>query len=170
MREVAPFFGADQIRSRVGELAADIRRDAGDEQICLIGILKGASVFLSDVLRETPGHVRFEWVNVIRDHADTETAEAMQIDFLTQFDMRGKRLYVLKDVVSTGVIESYLLSQFRQNHPSMLKLVALIDIPEARTVDLLTDFAAFTAPKNLYVGYGLEYEGRYGNLPYIGTL
>jgi hypoxanthine phosphoribosyltransferase len=170
MREVEPFFGADQIRIRVSELAAEIRRDAGDDPICLIGILKGASVFLTDVLLASSGVVRYEWVNVIRDHADTETAEAMEIDFLTQFDMRGKRLYVLKDVVSTGVIESYLLSQFRQNRPSILKLVALIDIPEARTVDLVPDFAAFTAPKSLFVGYGLEYEGEYGNLPFIGTL
>jgi hypoxanthine phosphoribosyltransferase len=73
-------------------------------------------------------------------------------------------------VVSTGVIETYLLAQLRQKNPASLKLVALINRPDARTVDLTVDFAAFEGGEGSYVGYGLEIEGRHGNLPYLALV
>lgn len=167
---VTPVFSESQIARRVSELGIELRRDAGNGEICLIGILKGTSVFLGDLLRRLPGEVHFQWVNVLTDVADTETAEATEIDFLTQFDIRGKSCYILKDVVTTGVIDNYLLTQFRQRQPKDLKLVALLDIPEARRVQLTPEFHAFTAQPGTFVGYGLESKDRYGNLPFIGLL
>lgn len=170
MSGIKVLFDEESVRRRIREVGAEIRRDAGDREVLLIGILKGASVFLPDLLRAIPGRVHYEWVNVILGVNDTATADATQIDFLTQFPMDGYRVYVLKDIVTTGVIESYLLTQLRERTPEYLKLVALIDCPESRTVELACDFSVFSTGRGRFVGYGLEFDREYGNLPYIGTL
>jgi hypoxanthine phosphoribosyltransferase len=164
-------YSAASIARRIEELGATIRSDAGpDADIHLIGILKGAACFLADLMRAIPGTVHYEFIDVIRDMSDTEVAEAMEIDFLTHFDMRGKKIYLLKDVITTGVIESYLLTQFRQKGPDELKLVGLIDRPTQRTVEIPVDYRAFQADEGSFVGYGLEINRRWANLPYLGVL
>lgn len=172
MSDVTPKerWSADQIARRVRELGAEIRKDAGDDPILLIGILKGASCFLADLMRTVPGPVSYEFIDVIRDAADTSVADAVEIDFLTHFDMRGKKVYLLKDVVTTGVIENYLLGQFRQRNPAQLELVALIDRPTQRTVELNVRYKAFQADEGTFVGYGLEQQGKWANLPWLGIV
>lgn len=167
---VNALFSQQTIASRITELAREIREDAGSEEPLLIGILKGTTVFLADLMRAIPGDARYEFIDVVRDVADTETAEALEINFIAHFEMRNRKTYLLKDVVSTGVIETYLLAQLRQRRPKELKLVALLDRPELRTMPLEVDFRAFVAGEGSYVGYGLELDGRHGNLPYIARL
>ena len=163
-------YTEEQIEARVGEIASELRADAGEEEILVIGILKGTTVFMSDLIRHIPGSVRYEFIDVVTDISDTETAAALEINFLAHFPISNRKVYLLKDVVSTGVIETYLLSQLRQKSPKDLKLVALLDRPELRTVPLDVDWAAFTVGEGTYVGYGLELEHQYGNLPYLGTV
>lgn len=170
MMSVTELFGEGVIQARMREVGAAIRRDAGDSEVFLIGILKGSSVFLADLLRAIPGPVHYEWVNVIVDVADTETAEATEIDFLTQFSMQGRHIYVLKDIVTSGIIETYLLTQFRERDPASLHLVALLDCPGERTIEIACQHAVFTTERNRFVGYGLEFGNRYANLPFIATL
>ena len=170
MSGIAVVFDEETISRRITEVGAAIREDAGEREVLLIGILKGASVFLPDLLRAIPGRVHYEWVNVILGINDTETADATQIDFLTQFPIHGYRVYVLKDIVTTGVIETYLLTQFRDRSPETLRLVALLDCPESRTVELKCDFPVFSTERGHFVGYGLESERELGNLPYIGRI
>ena len=168
---ISPVFSADEIASRVRAVGAAIRADAGDAEVFLLGILKGAALFLADLLRAIPGNVSYSFIDVIRDAADTETADALEIDFLSFTDIRGRNVYLLKDVVATGVIENYLLSQLRTRGPGSLRLVALLDRPAARTVDLSTDFQAFTIDQDgTWAGYGLEQQSRFGNLPFIGRV
>jgi Hypoxanthine-guanine phosphoribosyltransferase len=170
LSKITKTFSAREIEQRVAALAAELRDDAGEAPLFLLGILKGASCFVSDLLRRIPGEAGYGFIDVVRDPADTEVATAMEIDFMSWIDIRDRNVYVVKDVVSTGVIETYLLTQLRQREPSSLKLVALIDRPDARTVDLTVDFRAFEAGEGVYVGYGLEMDGRHGNLPYIATV
>lgn len=171
MKEIAPVFSAETIAQRVGELGRDIRADAGSAEVFLLGILKGASCFLADLMRAIPGEVSYGVIDVVRDVADQQVADALEINFLSFTDIRERRVYVLKDVVSTGVIENYLLSQLRMHGPAVLRLVALLDRPEARTVDLTVDFCAFAIDQDgTWVGYGLEQQRRYGNLPYLGRI
>ena len=167
---VEPLFTQEAIARRIGELATDIRRDAGNSEVFLLGILKGASCFLADLMRAVPGPVGYAYIDVVRDPADTETASALEIDFLSHTDISGRSVYVLKDVISTGVIENYLLAQLRLHNPASLKLVALLDRPELRTVDIGPDFRAFEVAEGIYAGYGLEFENAFGNLPYIGKV
>ncbi len=163
-------FNRQEIAARIAEIGRAIREDAGDEDTLLIGILKGTTVFMADLIREIPGPVRYEFIDVVRDVSDTETADALRINFLAHFRIEGRHTYLLKDVVSTGVIETYLLAQLRQRSPSQLKLVALLDRPALRTVPLEVDFRAFTVEDGTFAGYGLEVEGRHGNLPSIVSL
>lgn len=170
-KRIKKAFSEKQIARRIDKLGAEIRKDAGKSEVFLLGVLKGASFFLADLMRAIPGSVSYGYINVVRDMADTEVASAMEIDYLHWADISGKHVYLLKDVVSTGVIESYLLMQLRQKNPSELKLVALVDRPELRTVALDVDYRAFEADHHgSFIGYGLELEGKNANLPYIGRV
>ncbi len=163
-------FSAKEIARRVAALGARIRDDAGDDAVFLLGVLKGTTCFLADLMRAIPGEVGYGFIDVVREVADTETAAAMEIDFLSWIDIAGRNVYLLKDVVSTGVIESYLLTQLRQKNPASLKLVALLDRPDLRTVELKSDYHAFNVDEGVFVGYGLEMDGKHANLPYIGRI
>ena len=163
-------FTAKQIAKRVAALGEQIRADAGDGEVFLLGLLKGASCFLGDLMRNIPGDVAYGYIDVVRDVADTETAAALEIDFVSYTEIASRNVYVLKDVVSTGVIENYLLTQLRQHGPTAIHLVALLDRPDLRTVALETDYHMFKVGEGSFVGYGLEQEGRFGNLPYIARV
>jgi hypoxanthine phosphoribosyltransferase len=165
---IDPLFTAPQIAERVADLGRAIRADAGSGNVFLLGILKGSAVFVADLLRAIEGDVAYGFIDVVRDVADTETATALEIDFVSHTNIADRDVYIVKDVVSTGIIENYLLTQLRQHSPRSLKLVALLDRPAMRTVDIRTDFRAFETDGGSYVGYGLELEGEHGNLPYIG--
>jgi hypoxanthine phosphoribosyltransferase len=163
-------FTAEEIAARVKALGEEVRSTAGDEPVFLLGILKGATCLLADLLRAVGGQAGYGFIDVVSDLADTHTAAAIEIDFLSWIDIAGRNVFVLKDVVSTGIIETYLLTQLRQKNPARLELVALLDRPDLRTVALTADFRAFEAGEGAYVGYGLELDGKHGNLPYIGRV
>ncbi|HET7715951.1 MAG TPA: phosphoribosyltransferase family protein, partial [Bauldia sp.] len=147
-----------------------IRKESGDSEVFLLGILKGATCLTADLLRAVGGPVSFGFVDVVRDLSDNETATAIELDFLSYTDISGRNVYVLKDIVTTGIIESYLLAHLRQERPSSLKLVALLDRPEARTTEVRTDHHLFKVGEGTFVGYGLEFEGRLGNLSHIARV
>jgi hypoxanthine phosphoribosyltransferase len=164
-------FSAAAIAARVTELGRAIRADAGSSPVFFLGVLKGASVFLADLLRATDGDAGYGFIESVRDVDDTTAAaDAMEIDFLSFIDIADRNVFLLKDVVATGVIENYLLTQLRQKNPASIRLVALLDRPDLRTMELQVDHYAFRIDGGTFVGYGLENEGRFGNLPYIGRL
>jgi len=170
-KKIKTAFSAKKIASRVGDLGKKIRADAGKGEVFLLGILKGSCCFLSDLMRTIKGDVAYAFIDVVRDMDDTGTATALEIDFLSHTALAGRNVYVLKDVMTTGIIENYLLSQLRLSGPKTLKLVALLDRPSARTVDIDPDFRAFEIKEGSFVGYGLELDNRHhANLPYIGKL
>ena len=170
MTGITEVFTADEISRRIAALGAEIRSGAKGGDVFLLGILKGAAVFLSDLLRAIEGDVSYGFIDVVRDFSDTATATAVEIDYISHIDIAGRNVYVVKDVVSTGVIENYLLTQLRQKEPAALKLVALIDRPNLRTVDISADFHAFQVDEGAFVGYGLELEGMHANLPYLARV
>ncbi|HEV7919868.1 MAG TPA: phosphoribosyltransferase family protein [Thermoanaerobaculia bacterium] len=170
MSRIRKAFSAKEIAKRVAKLGAAIRVDAGASEVFLLGILKGTSCLMADLLRSIEGEVSYGFIDVIRDPADSQIADALEIDFLSHTAITSRQVYLLKDVVSTGVIETYLINQLRQHHPASLRLVALLDRPDLRTVELEADYRVFKVGDGSFVGYGLELEGRGGNLPYIGRL
>jgi len=163
-------FSAQEIAERVQAIGTAIRGQAENSEVFLLGILKGASVFLADLMRVIDGEVTYGFIDVVRDEADTGVASALEIDFVSYTNITGRDVYVIKDIVSTGVIENYLLAQLRLHGPNSLQLVALLDRPSLRTVDLTVDFKAFETDGGSYVGYGLELDAHHGNLPWIGRI
>jgi hypoxanthine phosphoribosyltransferase len=166
--KIRTVFSAEEIASRVITLGQEIRAGAGAAEVFLLGILKGASFFTADLMRAISGPASYGFIDVVRDPADNQLA--LEIDFLSYIDIAGRNVYVLKDVVSTGIIEAYLLTQLRMHNPTSLQLVALLDRPNLRTIEIASDYRAFEVNEGTFVGYGLELEGRHANLPYIGRL
>ncbi len=169
MSEIKEMYDATSIRERISQLALAIRADAGDREVLLIAVLKGSAVFLADLLRAIEGEVSYEFIDVVRE-SETDVGDAISIDFMTHFSIEGRAVYVLKDVVSTGIIENYLLTQLQARKPERVKLVALLDRPDQRHVSLDVDFTAFVAAEGMFVGYGLEQNRKHGNLTGIGVL
>ena len=145
-------YGAAEISRRVHEVAQKISGDYQEkEPIVLIAVLKGAGMFVS-VLR------------------GAESDEIVDFHFVTRFDAKGADLVVLKDVVRTGVVETYLLNQLREEGPRSIRLACLVDRPQERKSSLLTDYVLFPSEEGVLVGYGMEYRGEGGNLPFIAQV
>jgi len=159
-------FEAEKIAARIGEIARRIDEDFRDRPLVLLSILKGAALFSADLARRLTVPIGLEYISVRRD----EGSEILQIDFATGRDLAGKPVLLLKDVVNTGVIETYLSDQLRGGGVESIRLAAIVDKPHERKTDLAVDYPLFTSEGGTFVGYGMEYHGRWGHLPYVGEI
>ncbi len=159
----------DVIAARVAELGKRIGEDYAGRELVLVGMLKGAAVFLSDLLRTIPGTVRFELVNVT--HQVEPRGAVIELTYATHVHLEGAHALILKDICHSGVTENYLLTHLAQQNPASLEVAALVNRPLLRRVAVEPKYVVFDdAPAGRLVGYGMEYEGRWGNLPDINTL
>lgn len=162
-------ISSERIASRIAEMARQISDDYKGREIVLVGILKGAAVFLADLMRALPGPVRFEMVNVTREAAPRR--EVIELAYATNVHLDGAHALILKDICHSGVTENYLLTHLAQQRPASLEVAALIDKPVLRRVELQPKYVLFKdLPAGRLVGYGMEYEGHWGNLPGIYLL
>jgi hypoxanthine phosphoribosyltransferase len=159
-------YETDRIAGRVRELAAHLDGIYANDPPVLVGVLKGASFLLADVARQMNGPLACEFIAVSR-HAE---AEILQIDFSTAFAVSRRSIVLLKDVVHTGVVETYLMTHLTAAGASSIRLVAIVDKKPDRTTDLQVDFSLFQAERGRFVGYGMEHGGRYAHLPYIAEI
>ncbi|HPC83365.1 MAG TPA: phosphoribosyltransferase family protein [Thermoanaerobaculaceae bacterium] len=160
-REVIP---PAVIAARVRELGAQIGADYRGREVVLVGMLKGAAVFLADLLRAIDGQVRFELVNVVQQPATR--GELVELTYATQVHLAGAHALILKDICHSGVTENYLLTHLAQQQPASLEVATFVNKPKLRRVALEPRYVAFDeVPEGRLVGYGMEFEGRWGNLP-----
>jgi hypoxanthine phosphoribosyltransferase len=159
-------FEADRIAARIGEVARRLDEDFRDRPLVLLAILKGAALFAADLSRRLTVPLTLEYISVRR----AEGSEILQIDFATGFEITGRPVVLLKDVVNTGVIETYLSDQLRGGGAESVRIAAIVDKPHERKTDLAVDYALFTSEGGTFVGYGMEHRGRWGNLPYVGEI
>lgn len=160
-------FEAERIAARIAEVARRIESDLPGQPVVLLSILKGAAFFAADLARNMRAPIGLEYINVRRAEGSDEI---LQIDFATGFDVAGKPVVLLKDVVNTGVIETYLSDQLRGGGAASVRMAAIVDKPHERKTDLAVDYPLFTSEGGTFVGYGMEYRGRYGNLPYVAEI
>jgi len=154
MTTMKVLYSREEISQRVEELAHQIADDYGDKPLVLVGILKGAAFFLADLARAFPHPVDFEFVDV--DQSPADRGEVVQLTYATKIDVAGRHVLVLKDVVHSGITENYLITHLSQQQPASVEVVAFIDRPQARSVNLAARYAAFTGlPEGFLVGYGL---------------
>ena len=159
-------FEAERIAARVAEVARKLDEDFQGRPVVLLSILKGAALFTADLARQVRTPAALEYISVRRAEGD----EILQIDFATRFDLAGKSVVLLKDVVNTGVIETYLSDQLRGSGVESVRIAAIVDKPHERRTDLTVDYPLFTSEGGTFVGYGMEYKGLYGNLPYVAEI
>jgi hypoxanthine phosphoribosyltransferase len=163
-------YDPETIAANVRDLGRRLEADHSGSTPVLISIVGGSVVFLADLLRAIEQPVRYEAVQV-QYTAGSGADATVDIDFPISLDVTGQSLVVLKDVVSTGVIENYLMNQLVSLGARQVRFVALIDLPEERKSDFHVDYRVFTPRRpGIFVGYGLKSSGMFGNLPYLARL
>lgn len=168
--DIEPLFYAERIHARVSELARQIDADLGDKDPLVLLLLDGSFIFVADLLRSINPPLRYEFVHT-QYSGDREDPELLEIRFPLRVDIADEVVLLVKDVVDTGVTETYLRSQLEQRGAREVRIAALIDMPSQRKSEVLVDYRGFeTERQGILVGYGMKCEGRYGNLPFIGRL
>ena len=159
-----------QLQARVKELGAEITRDYAGRNPLLIGVLKGACFFLTDLLRAIDTRVGIEFMAISSYGASTRTSGEVRILKDLDVPVEGRDLIVVEDIVDTGLTLSYLLANLKSRGAASVKLVALLDKFERREREVEIDYLGFKIPDHFVVGYGLDYAERYRNLPFIAVL
>lgn len=165
-------FSAEDIAVKVKELGAKISQDYANvpEEIFCVGILKGAVVFYTDLVRSIDVPVSFDFMVASSYGSGTTTSGAVKILKDLDYDVSGKHLIIVEDIVDTGITMEYLLKYCAGRGAKSVKLCALLNKPSRRKVNIPLDYFGFDVPDEFLVGYGLDYDGKYRNLPYIGIL
>jgi hypoxanthine phosphoribosyltransferase len=161
-----PLFSEDEIQKRVKELAAQISTDFEAQELVAIGILKGAFMFFADLVRHIQVPLTIDFI-VASSYVKDSTTGEVKIYYDIREDIRDKNVLLVEDIVDTGVTLNYLRERFLEQSPKTLKICALLDKKERRLVDIPIDYRGFEIPNEFVVGYGLDYDNQYRNLPYI---
>jgi hypoxanthine phosphoribosyltransferase len=162
--------GAEDLDRRVGELAEEINRDYAGRDLLLIGVLKGAVFFVSDLMRRLTIPVEVDFMAVASYGSATRSSGVVRI--LKDLDavIEGRDVLIVEDIVDSGLTLQYLLRNLAGRHPASLEVCALLIKPERRKVDLKTRYVGFEIPDEFAIGYGLDHAERYRNLPYVAAL
>jgi hypoxanthine phosphoribosyltransferase len=169
LRPVEILLSEAQIQQRVAEMALEIRRDFPDD-LHVVAVLKGAFIFLSDLIRHMPGHVSTDFMAVSSYAAGTTTSGEVRLlkDLDTALD--GRNVVIVEDIVDTGLTLTYLQQILRRRHPKSLRTACLLSKPTRRKVDVTVEYIGFTIEDRFVVGYGLDYAEQYRNLRHIAVL
>ncbi|MEZ5320340.1 MAG: hypoxanthine phosphoribosyltransferase [Vicinamibacterales bacterium] len=169
--EVEELIGAGAIQARVAELAGEIRRGYGpDDAVHLVAVLKGAFVFLADLMRAFPGPVTCDFIAVSSYGSGTSTSGEVRLTKDVDASLEGRHVVIVEDIVDTGLTLSYLQEILRARGPRTLRTACLLNKPSRRKVDVRVEHIGFTIEDRFVVGYGLDVGERHRNLPFIGVI
>ena len=161
----------EQIQARITELGEILTKDYKDKNPIVVGVMKGVVVFYADMIRKikTPCQMDFMWIS---SYAGTESTGNMIVRRDVSSDIKGRHVLVLEDVFDTGNSLDYTVKHLLAKEPASVKVCTLLDKPERRNPDitLKPDYIGFTIPNEFVVGYGLDFNENYRNLPYVGIL
>ena len=160
----------EQLRQRVKELGAQISADYVGRDPVLISVLRGSFVFMADLARQIQPYCRVDFMAV--SSYGSGTASSGQVNILKDLSdsIEGKDIIVVEDILDSGNTLFYLMQVLQARHPASIKLCTLLDKPSRRTKPIQADYSGFEVPDAFVVGYGLDYDEKYRNLPYIGIL
>ena len=159
-----------EVDTRINQIGEQISRDYEGRQVHLVCVLKGGSFFMCELAKRITVPVSLDFMSVSSYGANTKSSGVVKIVKDLDEPLSGKDVIVVEDIVDSGRTLSYLLELLGQGGPKSLKLCALLDKPERRVVDVNVDYTGFEIPDEFVVGYGLDYDQRYRNLPYIGVI
>ena len=160
----------DRIQKRIAEIGKEIRADFPNEPLHLVGVLKGAVFFLSDLARNIAGDVSFDVIAVSSYGKNSQSSGQVKLTRDLDSSIENRTIIVVEDILDTGLTLRYLLRIFEQRKPKQMRVAVLLDKPERRIAPVQAHYVGFTIPNEFVVGYGLDYAERYRNLPHVAVL
>ncbi|HEY6776117.1 MAG TPA: hypoxanthine phosphoribosyltransferase [Thermoleophilaceae bacterium] len=160
----------DELEHRVRELAEEVSRDYADRDLLLVGVLKGAVFFLSDLMRHLEVDCEVDFMAVSSYGSSTDSSGVVRILKDLDISIEGRHVLIVEDIVDSGLTLSYLLRTLKARNPASLEVCALLTKPERRKVDLPIRYVGFEIPNRFAIGYGLDHAERFRNLPFVAVL
>ncbi len=160
----------NMIKGKTKELGEALSKEYKGRTPLMIGILKGAILFMSDLIRNMDINVEIDFMAVSSYGASTQSSGVVRILKDLDSTIENKDVIIVEDIIDSGLTLSYLMDLFKRRNVNSIKVVTLLDKPHNRTVDFKPDYIGFTVPDKFVVGYGLDYKELYRNLPYVGVL
>ncbi|MDO4176656.1 MAG: hypoxanthine phosphoribosyltransferase [Bacillota bacterium] len=160
----------EQILAKADEIGKQIEKDFAGEEIVMVGILRGAVLWMADIMKHVNLDMTIDFMAVSSYGAATKSSGIVKINKDLDTDIEGKSVIIVEDIVDSGVTLNYLMGYFESRGAKTVKICALLDKPEGRRVDLKADYVGFEVDDRFIVGYGLDFDQRYRNLPYITWL
>lgn len=163
-------LSAEDLSSRIAEIGAKITEDYAGKEILMIGVLRGAVIFMADLARTIKVPVAIDFMAVSSYGAAMNSSGVVRIMKDLDENIEGKHILVVEDIIDSGLTLNYLLDNLKSRKPASIKLCTLLNKPERRKVKVTIDYNGFDVPDYFVVGYGLDYAEKYRNLPFIGIL
>jgi hypoxanthine phosphoribosyltransferase len=163
-----PFLTVEQIQNKVRELADRISDDYEGKNLLAVGILKGAFIFFSDIVRMVQVPLVVDFL-IASSYLKDDSSGEVKIHYDVREDVTEKDVLLIEDIVDTGITLNYIRERILMRGPRSLKICTFLDKRECRQVDVPLDYVGFEIPKEFVVGYGLDYDNKYRNLPYISV-
>lgn len=160
----------EEIEAKAAEIGAQITSDYAGKDIILVGILRGAVMWMADVMKSVDLDMVIDFMAVSSYGAATKSSGVVKINKDLDTDIAGKDVIIVEDIVDSGVTLNYLMGYFESRGAASVRICALLDKPEGRRVDINVDYIGFTVDDRFIVGYGLDFDQKYRNLPYITWL
>ena len=164
------YASEEEIQAMIKKLGDQITRDYEGKEVLFVGVLKGCFMFMADLVRACDVTCKVDFMVVSSYGEGTVSTGAVQIVKDLSENIEGKHVIIVEDILDSGNTLSYLVRYMSERKPASIRIVTLMDKPERRTAPVKADYIGFTVPDAFIVGYGLDYQQRYRNLPYIGIL
>mgnify|MGYP000761343765 CR=1 FL=1 len=163
-------FTREQIEERAREIGEQIARDYEGEEIYLIGTLRGAVVWMADMMKSIPNDMEIDFIMASSYGSGTTSSGSVKIKKDLEGDITGKNVIIVEDIVDTGITLKALKEHLSQRQPKSIKICTLLDKPSRRIADVKADYTGFSIDNLFVVGYGLDYDQKYRNLPYVSYI
>ncbi len=167
---VRVLISSERLQARIDELAAEIAADYADTRPVLVCVLKGAVLFIADLVRRLPFDLEIEFMAVSSYGKSTESSGVVRILKDLETDIEGRHVLIIEDVIDSGLTLQYLMRSLRARGPASLEIATLLSKPSRRTAELVCRYTGFEIPDEFVVGYGLDHAEKYRNLPYVGVV
>ena len=160
----------DEIVDAAKKLGAQLTKDYQDKNPILVGVLKGSVPFMAEFIKHIDTHVELDFMVVSSYHGGTSSSGVINIKKDVDQDVSGRHVLFIEDIIDTGQTLKNLRDMFKDRNVASVKIATLLDKPEGRVVEIEADYTCFTIPNEFVVGYGLDYNENYRNIPYVGVL